>query len=968
MMNKNEKLHGFTVKEKHSLSAIGATLYVLAHEKSGARLIYMDRADENKTFSIAFKTLPTDSTGVFHIIEHSVLCGSEKYKLKDPFVELLSGSLNTFLNAMTFKDKTMYPVASTNEKEFLNLADVYLDAVFNPLAVKDKKAFMQEGWHYEIGEGGELSYKGVVFNEMKGDYSSPESVAERHIHSMLFGGTCYEHDSGGDPEQITDLTFEEFRAAHALYYHPSNSVIFLDGEMNIDPILSLIEKYLLPYDKISVTGEKFDFKEALPKKEYREVEYEISESEDEKDKTRLDIAHLTFRFDERKNIFGTAILSSALMSSNESEIKKAILSSHLCEDMLIDIGEGIYQNYFAVEFVNVKDGKEEELKKLFYDTVAAVADNGINKSDLVAAINSLEFTLRERDFGRYPLGIIYAMNVLESFLYSDDALSGLTFEEEIAFLRENTESGFFEELLRKIFIENPSAVALVLRPSKKLGEKNVLRERERLLEKKAEMTEKELFEIEKENEELLAWQSADESEAAKAAIPRLKVSDIPKEVKIIPTKASEVGESRLLIHDIVTNGICYTELYFDVSDISEREIFISALLSLFLGNLATEKYSASELVRTLKSEIGSISAALKTSTKVSGETKCYFKVFLSSLSSKRERAAELLKEVLLRTRFDERDSMESIVKQAYIASEESFAAAGHRAARSRISAMLYPEAAALEYYSGYEAHKSYKELSRSFEAAYERLCAELAAFINKYLVRERLTVAVSDNSADSSAENFGRIIADIFPDSGDKSVPVCKISPLPKRNEGIKIAAKISFSALGANLALKRIGELGSLTVVSNLVSYDYLWSEIRVKGGAYGTGMSAQRTGLVSFYSYRDPTPIRTVNAIKKAPDFLCSAADGGASIDKYIIGAIGEASPYMTPRAMADVATLRYLNGLTDKMREEIRGEILCVTREKIKDISSRLSSAMEDSVFCVIGPKEKLDGENVDIILDI
>lgn len=967
MLKINDKLHGFLVKEKHSLEHLGAELYVMEHEKNGARLIYMDREDENKTFSVSFRTLPSDSTGVFHILEHSVLCGSEKYRLRDPFVELLSGSLNTFLNAMTFKDKTMYPVASTSEKELFNLMDVYLDAVFHPLAVNDKKAFMQEGWHYEINENGELIRNGVVLSEMKGDYSSPESVTDRHIADMLFSKTPYAHDSGGDPFEIVDLTFESFKNAHETWYHPSNAVFFLDGKMDVDRALTVISSYVSNYERRDFSGEKFAFGEPMRKKEVRECEYEISDGESGKDKTRIAIAHLTFRFDDRKNIFGTAILASALFTSNESPIKKIILASELCEDMQINVGEGIYNNYFEVDFINIKDGKCDELKSLFYDSIKKICDTGIDRSHLVASINSIEFFQRERDYGSLPLGIIYAMTLMESYLYSDDAISAISFEEEIAFLRGSLDGRFFEELLEKIFITNESRAELIMHPSTELGQKEAEKEKMRLLEIQNSLTDSELEMIKNEQKQLREWQEAEESAEAKASIPRLSSADIPREISVIPTDIKVLNGVEVIYHPIATNKITYTELYFNVSDLSQREIFIASLLGLMLGNLETENYSAPELLKRLKSELGSISGALRFATRVDGTPTIHFKIFISCLNGARASAIDLCREVFTKTRFCDLDSMRSIIKQAYIASEESFASAGHRIAKARVAAMLYPEAAAKEYYSGYEAHRSLKALI-SEDTDLEPIANELSAFIKKYLRRERMTVSLTCDS-DTSTEKYAYEVTEIF-DRSEKSVnPVCNISPLPKRNEGIRIAAKVAFSSRGMNIL--RPGERvhGSFEVASNLANYEYLWSEIRVKGGAYGAGMSAARTGLVSFYSYRDPSPKNTVEVFAGVSDFLLDASRSSRQIDKYIIGAIGETTPYLSARAKGNVATSRYLNGLTDDMRRRTRAEILSTTLPDLELFARMIEARTDEAPFVVVAPDRILkEVDGIDEILDV
>ena len=964
-MKINETRFGFTVKEIHELSGLGAKMHIMEHAATGARLVYLDRDEENKTFCVSFKTLPTDSTGVFHILEHSVLCGSKKYRLKDPFVELLKGSLNTFLNAMTFGDKTMYPVASTNGKEFLSLASVYLDAVFNPLAVESPLAFSQEGWHYEIDEDGELSYKGVVLNEMRGDYSTPESVTDRHISEMLFDGTCYSHDSGGDPANIPDLTYEQFCREHRACYHPSNATFFLDGQLDIDAALSLIDGYINGYERLDLTGERYVFRNAKRRVERRCAQYEISSSESEKNKTRLTLAHLTFRFDERNKIFGAAILSSALFSSNESEIKKQMLSQGLCEDMQVNIGEGIYENYFEIDFINVKDGKEEELEECFYTAIRDICERKISREDLSSAINSIEFSQRERDYGTLPLGVVYAMNVMESYLYSDDAVMGLSFEDEIKFLRENIDSGFFEKLLLEIFIENESRATLVLRPSKTLGEEQRAAEKEKLRQALLLMSEEEKNKIKEDMQTLLEWQDADESEAAKESIPRLSSADIEREVKNIPTEISEYDGACLISHRIATNLISYAELHFDVSDIEKDEIFTAALLSLYLGNLATESYGARELIRELKSELGGFTATLKPITRVDGSVKVYFKASVSSLSSKKDKALELIREILTSTKFDDGEAMKKSVKQAYIALEEGFSSHGHRVAKGRASAMLFTEAAVTEYYSGYEAYLSYKRLCDSFDSELCALKEKLLAFMDKYFVRERLTVSLADDTADTE---FLGAVAKIFEKRAGRVDCVCKISPIKKQREGIKIAAKVGFASAVMYAAPEGMADFGVRSVASNLISYEYLWSEIRVKGGAYGAGMSSLRTGQVSFYSYRDPSPSESFLRMNEAADFLLSAVGEECDVEKYIIGAIGDSSPYLTPRARGSIGTQRYLSSLSDRMRAELREGILSTDREGLVRFGTKLKAATESAAYCIVAPEDKLSAANLDAVLEI
>ncbi len=474
-MKINDRLHGFTVTAITEVTEISAALIEMRHEKSGARLNFLDREDENKTFAITFKTIPEDSTGVFHIIEHSVLCGSEKYPVKEPFVELLKGSLNTFLNAMTFPDKTMYPIASRNDKDFLNLMSVYLDAVLHPAILKNPNIFRQEGWHYLLdGKGGALTRSGVVLNEMKGAFSSPDELAMHHITNMLYKDTCYKYESGGKPDVISELTYEDFLAAHAKYYHPSNSEIFLDGSVDLDSALSLIDSFLAPYDKHDMETKIPDQAPLTP--QFREIEYETASGESPKNKTRLELGYMFSRFSDQEGGIAASVLLDAVCSTNEAPLKKVLLASGLCEDMSILPYDSVKQNSVIIDFRNVKDGKCDELYKLFTSTVERLAKDGIDKSLLTASLNSHEFKSREKDFGTLPHGIIYAMSILESSLYGGNPAQNLSFGKSYAAIREKLSGDYFEKLLLSMFVENEHRATLIMKPSATLGEENARRE------------------------------------------------------------------------------------------------------------------------------------------------------------------------------------------------------------------------------------------------------------------------------------------------------------------------------------------------------------------------------------------------------------------------------------------------------------------------------------------------------------
>lgn len=965
-MNINDKLYGFTVTEKRHVDELTADVYTLIHDKCGARLTFIDRDDDNKTFSITFKTLPEDSTGVFHILEHSVLCGSEKYPLKDPFVELLKGSVNTFLNAMTFQDKTMYPVASRNDKDFYNLVGIYMDAVLHPLVIKNPNAFYQEGWHYEIGDGGELSYKGVVLNEMKGDYSSPESVADRNINEMLYRGTPYEYDSGGDPDEITSLTYESFVAAHKKYYHPTYAELFLDGNVVLDEILPLISSYLSEYGRSEVEKSEFEIpRVTISEPCERTVPYEVKDGESTENKTRVCLGYVVGAFDENKKLFGINILQRALFSTNESEIKRAVIASGLCEDMCVSMRDGILEPAVLIDFINVKDGKADELIKLLYSELERVMRCGIDRDELISNLNFTEFQVRERDFGSLPIGVANAMISLESLLYSDDPVQNFRCNEAFASLREGVDTGYFEGLIKEIFLENNRRGTLVMLPSDTLAQERRAYEEKALAEYAASLGERERAELAEMNRELALWQESEDSEQAREAIPSLALSDISDTPRKVPTEISERCGATAITHPISTNGIIYVDYHFDMSDVSAEELPYIALYNLLLTNLETEKRSASEVQRLIKASLGGFDTKMSAISRLDGG-KCVPKVYLtvsaSALSANRDKIPEITAEILNGALFEDKNAIRNIIRQTVIASEESFSSTGHQTAMGRVSAASSVEAACREYYNGYEAYLTFKELDRRFDEKFSEIKERLYK-ISDFFTRSRLTVSIT---GDCDGEYISRLIS-IFK-NGDKVDPVCKIQPIPKRREGIAIPARVSFAAAGGNLF--EIGGCpdGSYDVARSLVGYEYLWSEVRVKGGAYGAGMSAGISGNVGFYSYRDPSPSRTLGIFDSAPRFIREFANSERDITKYIIGAVGDSEPQRTPRMAGAGATVRYLRGISYERECELRRSMLGVNSSELLKIADSVEKSVRGGAVCVVGPREELEAIGLDEIMKI
>lgn len=966
-MKINEKIHGFTVTSAQYIEELQCDVYTLSYDKNGARLVFLDREDDNKTFSISFKTVPTDNTGVFHILEHSVLCGSESYPVKDPFVELLKGSLNTFLNAMTFSDKTMYPVASRNPKDFLNLVGIYLDAVFRPLAVKREFAFLQEGWHYEPSEDGALEYKGVVLNEMRGDYSSADTVAQKHINEMLYPSSCYSYDSGGDPDEIVGLTYENFCAAHKKYYHPSNAYIFLDGSVDIDATLSLISSYLCEYEREDVSGIGFDIPPALPpEKSERRAVYEISPGESCENKGRLVLGFFGGDFSQTVRNYAVFVLSATLLSTNESEIKKKILASGLCEDIIANLRDGIRTSSFTITFVNVKDGCAEELRRLFFDTVDELVKRGIDREELAASINSFEFRIREKDYGTIPLGVVYAMTSMESYLYSDDPVLNFKYNRDLESLRAHLDDGYYERLLAAQLSQQSCIATLYLDADASLGERRAKEERESLLKIARNMSEKELFDIGERAEMLEAWQNGSDTPENLAKIPALVLSDISAEVPKIPIERETVNGAETLFHDINTAGIIYTDLFIDVTDAEKEELRLWFLLSSLLSNVKTSRHGAAIVQRTVKSELGSLEFGITSLTeRKSREPRIYFQVSASALSHNKTRLVEIIKEILLESQFDDYDAVKRILRQIIISNEESFVSSAHQMAISRACAAVSAESAAKECYSGYESHVGLKSLLDNFDAEFPSLCERLCAMLSDSLVRSRLTVSLTGKRDTALAAALAEITRE-----EEKCRPVCKIKPFPIKKEGIIIPSRVSYAVKASNLYLLSESTRPTLNVVRTLLGYEYLWNEIRVKGGAYGAGMIYTNAANIGFYSYRDPTPERTLDCYGRVSEFLRRFSDSKEPLTKFIIGALGDADPVLTPKMRGYISTLKYLRGIDYERDCEVRRAMLEIDSEELVTIAELIDKANEKSAVCIAASKEILEAmrEKPDTLLEI
>ncbi|MBQ3015311.1 MAG: insulinase family protein [Clostridia bacterium] len=962
-MKPQKNMHGFEFISSREVPELSGTLHEAVYTKNGAKLLFIDREDSNKTFAIAFKTIPTDDTGVFHIIEHSVLCGSEKYPVKEPFVELLKGSLKTFLNAFTFPDKTMYPVSSRNEKDFLNLVDIYMDAVLHPLAIKKKEIFYQEGWHYELHKkSDDIIYKGVVFNEMKGAYSSADEVEMEEMSALLYKDSCYGRDSGGNPTAIPTLTYEDFVASHAKYYHPSNSRIILDGSVDLDKTLALLDSFLSEYDYLEVDSD-IPMVEPMGYAE-KTIAYEISEGEDPEGKARVCLGFAASDFSDRKTISALTILSDAIAGTNEAPFKKAMLDSGLCEDVNFISYDGIQQNSILIEIKNVKEQNIDKVKTLCFDTLRAIADSGINKDALLASHNSLEFRMREQDMATFPAGIAYAISALDTWLYGGDPMSSLSFESDIAFLRDALSGDYYEKLLRRIFLESKHSAALYMLPSAKLGEQRIALEKSRLALAKANMDDEDLDKLIALNDELEAWQKSSDSAEALATIPSLGVEDINKLPEKYPSTIYELEGVPAVYTESSSRGITYTSLLFDVSDFDKDELCVASLVIEILKNVETENYDAVSLQNKIKTELGTLGFGSIVATK-DGKTTPYIQIGISCLDSKRASAVELCREVALGSKFTDKSVIEIIVKQLKTQSAEAIAASGHSVAFARAASYVSREAAVSEYIDGLENYLWIKELDKNFAARADEFCEKLATVSSKIFTRARLTACHSGSRADEYMKNM----IDMLPEGVDFERG-SKIEPLGVRREGLLIPASIAFASKAANVFSVADTLHGSLGAVRSILSFGYLWNAIRVQGGAYGAGFIKRNNGTVGYYTYRDPDAKRSLGVFDESTSFLRSLAESGDDITNFIIGAVGDSDPLITPKVLSALSVASYLRGETYESRAKAREELISTGKDELLAMADILDSAFANAGVCVVGGKDKLEacGEILNSIIEI
>ena len=949
-MQVNDLIHGFRVRGSEQLSEIGATLWRMEYEKNGADLVWLQRPDDNKTFAIAFKTIPHDDTGVFHILEHSVLNGSEKYPVREPFVELLKGSLSTFLNAFTFPDKTMYPVSSRNGADFLNLMDVYLDAVLHPLCIHDDHAFLQEGWHYEPTEDGAIIVNGVVFNEMKGDYSNPESRLRQTLLRALFPDVTYGCSSGGDPAHIPELTYEDYCASHARFYHPSNSRILLDGDMDLDAVLEKLDSFLRDFDRIDPDA---DIPMQEPVKSEATAYYEIGAEERTENKALLSRGWVYGTFEEPEKTIALNALAAALTGTNDAPLKKALLDAGLCEDLSFGTDDGMQQNYAYLLLYNADEKRADEAWRIVEDTLRTLADGALDRERLRNVLRRIEFSTREKDFGRMPRGVVYAIQSMDAWLYGGDPAQGLRYDAVFDALREKLDAGWFEDFLRAAFLDNPHTATVALLPSKTLGAETAEAERKRLAAVRAGWTEEQNAAVTARFEKLRERQQASDTPEELATLPRLHLKDIPETGVYTAETMRELDGTRVLHHDLKTDGITYLDLFFDLSDQKAETLPKLSMLAMLFSDLATEHYTPMALADALEGALGRFVTGTTVAER-GGTVTPYFTVQLALLEEGKADAARLTDEILNRTRFDDPDAIFQLLRQSRIMLEQDISAGGNRFAAMRALAMLTARGAVREAFDGVTLLRAMQAAERAYESDPVALGAQLRDLAKTIFSRARVTVSLTGAYDESFLRGMLAVLSD-QPAGRPETY-----APLKCAREGFVIPAEIGY---GAKCAVLAAPYNGAAECAGQMLTYDYLWNAVRVQGGAYGTGWRVGRLGDMVATSYRDPNVAGSLNAFSGCGDALRAMSRDAAETEKYIISAVGNLEPVETVRAAGVAAAARTLSGVTNDDLQQQRAELLATTPETLAALADAIDAANENAAVCVIGGQNVLDACDLD-----
>lgn len=950
---------GFTVLRDEDLAEYAARAVLCRHDKTGAQVLSVSLDDANKAFGIAFRTPPANSTGVPHILEHSVLCGSRKYPVKEPFVELLKGSLQTFLNAFTYPDKTCYPVASTNLRDFYNLVDVYLDAVFYPRI--PRHIFLQEGWHYEWTEVKELIRSGVVFNEMKGVYSSPDSVLGEFSQRLLFPDTTYGVDSGGDPKVIPQLTYEEFKAFHETYYHPSNARAFFSGDDDPDERLRILADYFdrfeaRPVDSHVALQKPFD----APTE--RDMPYAAAPGQAERAFVTLNWL-LPDSLDQDRTLL-LEVLEHVLIGLPTSPLRKALVDSGLGEDLA---GGGLEtelrQMFFSVGLKGIKPGTARDVENVVHGALTWLADSGLPADAVEAGVNALEFSLRENNTGSFPRGLSLMLRALTTWLHDGDPLAPLRFSGPLARLKEKLAAGepVLEAAIKTYLLDNPHRVTLVLTPDTELEAKRQDEEKKELADIAANLDEATKKAIADEQEELRRLQETPDSPEALATIPSLTLADLPVNETPIPQRAYDRAQTALYSHPLETAGIAYCDLAFPLTGVPDALLPLVPLFGRALLELGTDKTDAVTLTRRIAAKTGGISReALVASRLGEGPDGLAARLILrgKATTEKTGEFLDILHELVTGTDFGNKTRFAQMAVEAASRLERRLVPAGHATAGSRLRARYTLAGNVNERMRGIAQLLYLRELITRIDADYDSVRRDLETLRDVVLTRSGAVVGLTTSPGD--LDNLETAVAG-FLDRLPETVPepaAWRRLDMPAA-EGIVIPAQIHFVGLGCDLNGTGWTFDGADLVAARYLRMAYLWDRVRVRGGAYGAFCSLDRVaGQAVFVSYRDPNTQATLDAFREAGRFLMDSPLSDDEMTRAVIGAIGDIDSHLLPDAKGYVATVRRLIGDTPDIRAAMRAQVLAAGPKRFREFGEALDAAAKNAAVVVVGPGSSLD----------
>lgn len=945
----------YEILDEHRVEDVQSDGFILRHKKSGARIAILSNNDDNKVFYIGFRTPPEDETGVPHIIEHTTLCGSKKFPVKDPFIELAKGSLNTFLNAMTYPDKTVYPVASCNDQDFKNLMDVYLDAVFNPNITKYEEIFKQEGWHYELtGKDDELKINGVVYNEMKGAYSSPDEVLSSQIYRSLFPDNTYSKDSGGNPEYIPKLTYEAYLDFYHKYYHPSNSYIYLYGDMDIVERLEWLDKeYLSLYDYKKVNSE-INKQPAFDEIKNVEAQYSITMDDSQENKTYLSYNRVVGDTLDEMLYQAFDVLDYALVSSPGAPVKQALIDAGIGDDVYGSYDAGILQPVFSFVAKNANASQADEFESIIENTLKEVVKTGINKEALLAGINSSEFKFREADFGQFPKGLLFGLNCLDSWLFDDmKPFIHLECLGTFAKLRKAVDTDYFEKLIQEYLLDNTHGSSVTVKPKRGLGNEREEALAKELSDYKASLSDEEIKKLIEDTEHLKKYQEEPSSDEDLRKLPMLTRADMKKNAMLFSNIEDELLDVKVVRHDIESNGIDYISFLFDAGDFAQSELGYLGFFTNALGLVSTEKYSYTDLANATNIYTGGISTGTASHPDIKDRNNFVFKfeVKLKVLEKNLDKALELMEQMLLSSDFTDTKRLGELVAQIKARLQANLSSSGHLVAAMRSMSSFSRYALYQDELKGIAFYRSICRIEKELSESPKSVSDKLAAIAKKLFARNRMLISFTGNNEayGNAKPSLEKVIAGFNKISAVGNQAEVHFNTA---KEAFIDASQIQYVAKTGDFICEGYEYTGALRLLRIILSYDYLWINVRVKGGAYGCMNTFLRSGESYFVSYRDPNLSDTLDVYDRIPEYIKSFSPDERDMTKYIIGTFSALDTPMNPEAKGSRSLSAYLEGITYEQIQKERNEILNAQPEDIRRLADLVEAVLKKDSICVIG----------------